>query len=249
MVTRVAVLGSCASRDPFNRKFVPDYKDHFECVSLVDKVSLVSMASPQISFPAEDLSVLDARNQLILAKELRREGFKDIRDSRPEVLVVDLWADAVMGFARLTDGGIVTRNFWTVEKTDFYKERLEKKTTLTWAHDEYWPMFTAAADAVIGRIRLENPGLSIVLHKPRNVGKWTDKDGEIHAFDGYHLTQNKAWVKADAWFAERHADMVIDLMEPGQMSYAEHPWGAFPVHYHSDYHQRFIRALGAVTGA
>ena len=43
MKTKIAIVGSCISRDVFNSYFVPGYKEFFEVIADVQRTTLISL--------------------------------------------------------------------------------------------------------------------------------------------------------------------------------------------------------------
>ncbi|MGP5698730.1 DUF6270 domain-containing protein [Glutamicibacter arilaitensis] len=108
---KVAVIGSCVTRDIFNRTFNPGYKDLFECVALANQVSIVSLMSPPVPVDPEDLDGLEPRVHGEIVKEFSRHFLTELLETEPDYLLMDFRPDIVFGFVDLDTGGTLTRGF------------------------------------------------------------------------------------------------------------------------------------------
>ena len=57
---RVAVMGSCTTRDNFNSRFNPDYKQMWDCVLLQNQSSLLSIMAPPLEISEDQLGEVGA---------------------------------------------------------------------------------------------------------------------------------------------------------------------------------------------
>lgn len=242
---RIAIFGSCVTRDVFNRKFSPNYKDLFDCVLLANQSTVVALMSPAIDPSGADLGDLDewARNDVIA--DLTRSFLDELEATLPEYLLVDFFGDVHFGCAEL-ESGIVTRNRWKTTTTPFYKA--------TWQRDilpdspAYFGLWRDASDRFVREVRARVPGIKIVLHEALNVTQVRGSDGELSQLQGAaaFAEMNIRWARLNAQFREL-ADASVDVMGDDTVSFAGHPWGAFAVHYELEYHARFLSRLTAIA--
>lgn len=106
----IAVLGSCATRDVFNRNFCPDYPKFFKCVTSQLQGSLLSVLSEPFDLPDQDLASLNAASARDVRSETKRELSRQLGILQPEYLIVDMFGDVRFGVAKLNNGAIVTKN-------------------------------------------------------------------------------------------------------------------------------------------
>lgn len=242
---RVAVFGSCLTRDVFNRRFSPHYRDLFDCVLLANQTSVISEMSPPVDVTGADLSGIDEPGQAEVRADLTRSFLTDLERLQPDYLVLDWFADVHFGCARL-DGGIVTRNRWKIAKTPFYEQ--------TWQADlrprgrEYREQWNEAARQLVAHVRTTSPGTRLVLHAARNATSVRRRGGEVERFGNAERLErmNRWWGRLNADFAPL-ADAVIDIFTDETISFDEHPWGPFAVHYELDYHAAFLSKLTAIA--
>ncbi len=242
---RVAVFGSCVTRDVFNRRFSPNYRDLFDCVLLSNQSSVISLMSPPVDATAADLTGIDDAAQREVRADLTRSFLDELVRLQPEYLIVDFFADVHFGCAVL-DGGIVTRNRWKIVKTPFYQT--------TWQEDlpprgrVYMDRWSDAASRFVATVRDQSPGTRIVLHAARNATSYRTAEDEVVPLPAAEKLEkmNLRWDRLNQRFAPL-ADATIDVFTEDTISFAAHPWGKFPVHYEFDYHAAFLSKLTAVA--
>jgi hypothetical protein len=233
------------TRDVFNRRFSPNYRDLFECVLLANQSSLISLMSPPVDATTADLSGINEPAQRDVRADLTRSFLAEVVRLQPEYLIVDFFADVHFGCAVL-DGGIVTRNTWKILKTPFYRD--------TWKEDlpprgrPYFERWDDAAARFVAHVRTHSPGTRIVLHAARNATSFRTAEDEVVPFGKAERFErmNARWDRLNGSFKDL-ADATIDVFTDDTISFAEHPWGKFPVHYEFDYHAAFLSKLSAIA--
>lgn len=237
---RVAVFGSCVTRDNFNSRFNPGYKDLYNCVLLADHVSMVSLMAPPVEFDPEKLNDLAPRIFNNLTREFNRTFLSELAYAQPEYLIMDFWPDLIFGFADLDGGDVITHNSWSTVKTEFFKGRTVRRLRMDTTRIEFITRWKLAADAFFEFAEAVIPDTKIVVHSARNVQNWADGAGGTQDFGAWPVAMNKYWAEMDDYLTNEHGCKVIEVMAEGQQSFEGHPWGKFPVHYTFDYHQRFL---------
>ncbi|WP_225219095.1 DUF6270 domain-containing protein [Arthrobacter gallicola] len=244
---RVAVLGSCVTRDIFNRTFNPGYRDLFECVALANQVSMVSLMSPPVSVDPDELNGLVPRVHGELLREFSRSFLDELTTTKPHYLIMDFRPDLVFGYSELDKGEIVTHNTWSTTKTRFYAGR-----ELAWYRADRTPRkfmeaWTAAVDSFFAWAEVNIPDTKIIIHRARNVATWIAKDGETKQFRPWSVSMNRHWDVMDEYAMSKDGVESIDVLIPQQQSFEAHPWGPSALHYTFDYHQRFLSRLSRMA--
>jgi glycosyltransferase involved in cell wall biosynthesis len=255
----VAVMGSCITRDNFNSRFNPGYRDGFVCPLHQNQTSVVSLMSAPVAAswsPVKEMSDYDRWN---IDTELDKSFLGGLIALQPDVLILDFFADVHFGLVQLDTGEYLTDNRWKLQHTDLYQgwQRAGRLRRLTLLDDTetYLPLWRAALGRFLDFVREQLPQTRIVLHRGRNTNTLAVPGGEP-------LVLNRARPMADLpveeanrlWAAlDDHAaalvDGVIDLTDRDYPSFDEHPWGPFYVHYAMDYYPRFLAALEVVAGS
>jgi len=245
---RIAVLGSCVSRDLFNSRFNPHYKDLFECVALSNQVSLISLMSPPVEVPAAAMAELDAYGRREVTAEVSRSFLTDVVAARPDYLLLDLFADVHFGCFSV-DGSHLTKNRWKIMRAGFYAQAAKIDLVPEDDHEAYLVAWRCSLDALLEFLGRELPSTRLVLHRARNVLRTRDEDGQVRPLgpQGRLAEMNGWWDRLDAEVAARGVDRVLDLVTPELTSVHDHPWGPFAVHYTLDYHPAALSKLTQIV--
>ncbi|MBW9214115.1 hypothetical protein KV102_04605 [Mumia sp. zg.B53] len=261
----VAVFGSCITRDCFNSRFNPGYKDTYRCELLQNQMSLISLMSEPVLEewqPTRAMSEYDLWN---VRTEFSKEFLDRVVRLQPEYLIVDFFGDAHFGCVRLDDGRYVTDNRWKVRHTDLY-DRLRVAGRLEQVKgredpDRYFALWSEALDRFAAFVRDHLPRSKVVVHHGHHTA-WLDlpdrtrpvplrgrhrKERRLHKIDVE--AANALWRRMDARAVEVLGAAAIDLTDEVFPTYDEHPWGPFYVHYPTDYYQRFLAELHKIVVA
>lgn len=245
---RVAVLGSCVSRDLFNSRFNPGYKKLFDCVALSNQVSLISLMSQAVDVPAESVTELDEYGRREVTKEVTRSFLDELIRERPDYLLMDMFADVHFGCFSV-DGRYLTRNRWKIMNTRFYAEADKRELVPEADYEGYLTEWRAALDRLLVFLGTHLPDTKLVLHRARNVTRTVAADGTVrpHGRERQLLAMNDWWARLDQEVTARGVDRVIDLFTPDLTSADAHPWGPFAVHYTLDYHPVALAELTRIV--
>ena len=243
---KIAVLGSCASRDNFNRIFNPDYKELFELVASQSHVSLVSLMSEPIKIDPDEFGDVIPRVKSDLTREFARSFLDEIRIAKPEFLILDFWPDVNYGYSVMENGAIITHNSWSTAKSPYFHSMRSERYRSDSTPNEFFKTWRLAADKFMEFIQENLPRTKVIVHKARNVAKYEAKDGTIKEFSSWPFRMNKHWEKMDDYLISEHACLLLDVINDHQLGIESHPWGKLPVHYSLDYYKRFLVKLTRV---
>jgi hypothetical protein len=245
---RIAVLGSCVTRDLFNRTFNPHYRDLFDCVVLGNQMSLISLMSAAVDVAPEDVAVLDDLGRREVLAEASRAFLGELVRARPEYLIIDLFADVHFGCFEV-DGKYLTRNRWKILKTGFYQQAATTDLLPLADRGAYLEVWRRSVDAFLEFMRTHLPETRLVVHRSRNATRFATPEGAVRDLGGGAdlRAMNEWWDVLDDELVRRGIDRVIDVFTPDLISFQAHPWGPFPVHYTLDYHARALSRLTQIV--
>ena len=252
----VAVLGSCITRDNFNSRFNPDYRDFYTCPIHQNQSSIISLMSEPLDVawaPTANMSDYDRWN---VETEFTKSFLTEAPAARPDYLVLDFFGDVHFGVVRVgEDGAYVTNNSWKVQQTDWYAEasaagRLHPLRGQD-DPDAYLELWRASFERFLAWFRAELPETTLVVHRGHYTASLRRAPGErpvplrsdrtIKALNVKRA--NRLWRRLDDAAIEMSGARVIDLLDRRYPTYPEHPWGAFYVHYEPLYYHRFLAEL------
>jgi hypothetical protein len=251
----VAIAGSCPTRDNFNSRFNPGYKRWFSCDLATNQTSMIAQMSPPVDITWQPLKKMNDYDVWNINSDLSRDFLTLVAELRPQYLVLDFFADVHFGVVRLADGRFVTDNRWKIQYTDWYQELWEQRglTRLTMQDDleEYLELWRAAMDRFAAHLAEHCPDTTVVVHRGWNTNLvrvperpqpvLMRRHKKMQKFDAQ--LGNELWAILDDYCLEKFGWQAIDLRGEGFTSYAEHPWGAFWVHYEPEYYHRFLAEL------
>ena len=108
MKYNISIIGSCQSRDIFNSKFIPDYKEHFSVYSYYTMTSMLSVMSKPVGYNYDNLESCSLSNDNTdhWFFELEKPMLKTLATKKPDILLMDFYCEARYG-AREYDGGYI----------------------------------------------------------------------------------------------------------------------------------------------
>ena len=251
---RVAVLGSCTTRDNFNSRFNPDYKQTWDCVLLQNQSSLLSLMSLPTEIEDDDIGAPDDFSLSVVRSDLNKEFLDRVVELAPEYLIMDFFGDVHFGCLRLESGALVTDNRWHLQKTSFY-QRLKAAGELEQVHiqddvESYMAEWTDAYDRLARYLRTHLPDLQLVVHRGFNTNRVQVEGSRVVPLQEFKRLRrlrvkqsNQLWKGFDDYAVEVGGAHEIDLTQGGYTSFDEHPWGPFYVHYTMDYYRDFLAEL------
>ena len=251
----VSVFGSCVTRDNFNSRFNPGYKQYFEVRLSANQTSVIALMSPPIEdefAPLREMSDYDKWN---IGSDLTREFLPKVAELRPDYLILDFFGDVHLGVARLADGRYLTDNRWKTHHTDFYARHRDAGDLTILNHktdpDGYFALWAEALDGFADYLARACPDTRVIVHRGYNTGRVLvpgkarpiplRKHTKARPLDVPAL--NAYWDRLDDHAISTYVWDSIDLRDLEAPSYAEHPWGAFYVHYTPDYYHRFLAEM------
>jgi hypothetical protein len=236
----IAIFGSCVSRDPFNSKFNPTYKENFEVVLLENQTSLLTLISSPIVHNSNSLDPLSDWDRKTTLSELDKSFLPTLKSLQPDILIVDFFADS--RFKTIAyENSFFTVNDWKNTKTNIYKKMLKESTP-------FFPTEIQLAEnmkKLYDFCKQELPNTTIILNKARAVSSYIDKHGKENFYSKDLITKiNLRWEKLDRlWLEIAPSTIGIDVMTAELKGDINHPWGDGYVHYTPSFYQDFLFSL------
>ncbi len=256
---RVAIAGSCMTRDNFNSLFNPAHRDHYEVVLHGNQSSVIALMSPPIAAaprPRRDMTATELED---VRSDLSRDFLPRIAAEQPDLLLVDFQADVRFGVARLPDGRFLTDNRWRVRRTDFDTHAVAAGG-LTPVHpkddpERYFALWSEAMDRFAAHLRRSCPRTRVVVHRGWNATRIAvpgrPRPVPLHRRARFAEADvpwmNAWWARLDDHAVAAYGWEQIDLRDLDAPTYAGHPWGAYFGHYTPDYYHRFLAELTKLT--
>jgi len=248
----VSLIGSCVSTDNFNSRLSPDWKSYWARGPVFYQSSLVSLMADPVALPYSMFQDLDRHSFDVTAADFSKGFLNDQREFAPNVLIVDLFADVRFGVVGVGDSWI-THNEWKVARSvDFKRLRPGRRVDMIDDSTHYISLFEDSCIRFAEYMRAYLPDTRIVLNRARNVDLHRELSAQGGRFSRDLVAKwNKAWATLDRIFAHYSGATILDPMDDDLQGATSHAWGPGPVHYESDYYDRFhsllFEALGRKT--
>ncbi|WP_139691851.1 DUF6270 domain-containing protein [Sporolactobacillus terrae] len=265
---KVAVIGSCASRDNFNHHFVPNYKEFFQCVVSQNQMSMISLMADPLPFDADHVTgdVSDYAKQHFIS-ELEKSVFYNLLINDPDYVILDFYADVFYG-ARKINQSFITNKVWQFKKINIYqhfeigeaisfpknKPSLLKAWTYKKKEQRFMTLWKDSVDQFVSFMREYLPNCKIVINQSRFTNAYFDEEkGEIaritdklnHPYDLERL--NRIWSEMDAYVIEKYKVKSIDFGDKKYLADPNNQWGLFYLHFEKihylDFRDRFLKIV------
>ncbi|PTE30977.1 hypothetical protein BUY94_12680, partial [Mammaliicoccus fleurettii] len=91
MSVKIATIGSCVTRDNFNTKFNPNYKNFLQIIDHQNQTAIPSLMSNQLELNvSKEFVEKSSYVQSLLHKEFSKEFLQKLKNEQPDYLIFDL---------------------------------------------------------------------------------------------------------------------------------------------------------------
>lgn len=244
MTIKIATIGSYVTRDNFNSNFNPHYKDYFELVAHQHQSSIISMMSNNTSFTkTSEFSDATAFRKRHITNEFNKSFINEIKEKKPEYILIDLYADIKYGVVKFDDETYITNN-----KHFKNLPELKNKPTLDLYKnfDEYLSLWKYYTNNLFDFIQKELPESKVILVNARYHDKLSDiislhdirRDQGIKSLDIDLM--NKMWHILDEFILDNYNVIVLDTKHENYFLDKNHPWGMYYLHFENFFYNDFL---------
>ncbi|MED0987047.1 DUF6270 domain-containing protein [Bacillus paramycoides] len=251
-VTNIAVLGTCYSRNAFNTidYFSPKYKKLYKCGYTQFHSNIISLVSDPVEFNRDDFTQSELKEADInhLKSDFEKSFFENLKEIKPEYLVIDLYVDACREVIEMGDNSYVTLNYM-IPQTAFYKKLKGKKVISHYNVNEYFELWEKSLEKFIERLLPIIPEDRIILNRGRLTPKYKDANNKLVEFPEKEIKRNNyIWDRLENCFLHHLPNVkIIDMRKTKYTGYFKHPFGNSYAHYESDYYKEFIFRLNEIV--
>lgn len=250
---QVAVLGSCVTRDNFNRLFNEDYKTRYNCRLNAHQASVISLVSAPVTQSAALTVFKDKEKMTPLSyRSLHNEVFKDVmqqlKTTKVDYVLLDFYSDVYEGVVAFNDGTYLTNNIkfrHLFQQHGLYKDT--KVLNSRSSFRKYFRLWKAKADILIERLLKYFRPEQIILTQFRFSDTFTDGT----SLNAQKIkrgvptlnikTINQHLDKMNRYFVRHSKCRVIDT---GHFKLDKnHRWGEFYLHFVPQYYHHYLNQL------
>lgn len=253
MVSRMAVLGSCATRDIFNSQINPNYKDHFKLITASERTSIISLMSNPVNiwdldslntYSGEDLDYFGTKT---LKRDFTKEFLLELKNNVIDYLILDNLFEARFGILCF-ENNIITNNSWDLHNTLFYKN-LGSFNTLSMASNskKYLKLYSKSFSLFYDYIKEECGDINLILNKACDTDRVLDDDGSIKVVDSEYCNEFNHYIYKLNKHIEDNYD--VDIIELNILNYpndVNHIWGSGTSHYIPEYYRDFTKNINNI---
>lgn len=250
----ISIIGSCQSRDVFNSKFVSDYKEYFKVLSHYTMTSMLSVMSKPVKYNYNQLvkSGLSDFQMEHWYYELEKPILKSLESKKPDVLLMDFYADARYG-ARSYGGEYVVDRL----------AKLKDKNVLDWERfgivynhntntNDFITMWKNRFDRFMDFMNEKLPETQIIINTVKGTNIVTDKNGNTYispkAKDVDVEGINRLWEIMDDYAISKYGLKAITYVNEYTLDPEyEFGLGVALVHFHKEYYRDCFEELRRLT--
>ena len=243
MKTKIGIWGSCVTRDIFRSVF-NNYKEHFEIVHDLERISLISLMGygHVFEFNEEDIQILPSNNtnkyrSELLKKDLSKDYLK-ILGENIDYLIIDEFFEVYFGVIKMYDT-YITYNYWDYPDTKFY-ESINKDNILTLNNNflEYYALWKYNCDQFFDYFHKNFPNVKIILNKVKLTSKILKDDGSYYIDEEFQRNEeifNPLISLLENYLEKYHDVLIVDCTDDVVVN-ENHIWGKCEVNYHDDFY-------------
>ncbi|MCE5038812.1 DUF6270 domain-containing protein [Staphylococcus auricularis] len=246
--TRIAVLGTCFSRNALNSSdyFNPQYKRYIDCVYTQFHSTLESCIN-ETEAPAQLLDLYKENpDYQYIETDMKHLFFDQLADKAPDYLIIDLYADAMVRTIELTNGAHITYNYMIKEEQRLGDYVQDWRRDCYKDEQTFMSRWVPILDAFMARLSNIIPLDHVILNRGRLSEQYYDDDGTIRNFGSIDQARrsNYYWEKLDNILLTRYPEVkVLDLTHLPYHSDKNYPFGFSYSHYESKYYQTYFDEL------
>lgn len=238
---RVAILGSCVTRDLFTH--IPEALNRIDLGPYVSRASLISMAAGAPRQVIAKLGTLVGKrfDDRRFVLDARKDYFRILAKFQPDILVLDLIDERHSTY--LFDDGALTLT--KVSKEFLADHGLQQLTRTINPFGPDWPSLQQrAVESLVQRLQSDLSGARFLVHAAPYASQYL-KAGEICDFADQTLIQrwNGFLEAAYARLAEGLQASLIRSDSDSILAGGQHLWDLAPFHYDIGYYRSAWSAL------
>ncbi|MBC1480267.1 DUF6270 domain-containing protein [Listeria seeligeri] len=249
---KIAVMGSCFSRNAFNSKpyFNPDYKRFFEVTFTQSHTSIFSVLSkPYEGVYIEKYGNMTNNERRTVQDDLNKGFFEKLEKSKSDYLLLDFYPDVLRGPLWLEGGEILSLSY-IMEQTGILNDLPIKRLLDHSDNEAFFQEWTTYADKFIEKLLTIMPAEKIILNKGGFTTKYYDKNGVVQEYKIKMRIErnNYFWERLNNYFlAKVPTAQVIDFSKKPYIGDFYYPFGHSFSHFESGYYKDFMREMIYIT--
>lgn len=263
---KIAVIGACCSRDVFNDKIIPDWKEYFDVVITRYSAFLSIMSAP---VPVQ--RVLKRYNNdkkfwhRLFYDECEKNLLAGLISTKPDIILVDFYSDVIKGIVEVGPNQYLTNSIvdqWGDLLAAKSFGRIKKINVLS-DYEEYIERWKKAVDGFVVFCKKYLPESKLILNPVPISNEILYPDGTIQKYclqslfvggvrqsevtgEERFLIYKDLFEKMYAYFMEKYKTKIITYPKKKYYINPNHMWGPGVVHFHLDYYKDLFSELSEI---
>lgn len=249
---KVAVIGSCVTRDLFNSKFVSNYKDFYECVSTVWQTSMISFMSDRTEIMEEQKECKDEVSKLqrnTINRDIGKLYRNELIETQPDYIIFDLYTDIKYGLIK-TNSGYLTNNPNGFRKTLYFKEGHYEQALNIFKDEQYLELFYDNFSKFEDWVNANIPNCKIIITKFSEAFSYMTKGNFAVNFNpkicGTVAKDNKMYNKIYDKLSSDHDVQLLDMQSRTYFGDYDHVYGNKPWHFTQQYYDDLYKGFNEI---
>ncbi|EOI6973916.1 DUF6270 domain-containing protein [Listeria monocytogenes] len=251
-VTKIAVMGTCFSRNAFNSSpfFNPDYKAFFECSFTQFHSSIISlMTKPANLINLDKYTDIKKSEQSFVEEDWKKEFFTNLKNSNSDYFLIDLYPDVIRPVIWLNDETAITLSY-VIEQSQLLNDIPYERISDHIDNEAYFNEWKGYADQFIEKLTEIIPANRVILNLGGFTTSYYDEDGKIVTYKNKMAIEknNYFWDRLNNYFLSKLPEAkVIDFSKKGYIGDFNYPFGHSFSHFESPYYKDFLKELIYIT--
>ncbi|EDK4068903.1 teichoic acid biosynthesis protein [Listeria monocytogenes] len=251
-VTKIAVMGTCFSRNAFNSSpfFNPDYKAFFECSFTQFHSSIISlMTKPANLINLDKYTDIKKSEQSFVEEDWKKEFFTNLKNSNSDYFLIDLYPDVIRPVIWLNDETAITLSY-VIEQSQLLNDIPYERISDHIDNEAYFNEWKGYADQFIEKLTKIIPANRVILNLGGFTTSYYDEDGKIVTYKNKMAIEknNYFWDRLNNYFLSKLPEAkVIDFSKKGYIGDFNYPFGHSFSHFESPYYKDFLKELIYIT--
>ena len=248
---KVAILGSCISRDNFNSQFNSNYSMFFKCVLHQHQSTFLSIMSDPIPFKEDSYTnTFRDFDKWVLRTECTKEFLPLLKERQPDYLLIDLYGDVYSGVHRLGENTFITDNpkYSRYQQIQSACEKLRIDTDT----EAYMQLWKEKVNLFFEYLYEHNKSTKVILVRTRFNDKLADGRNlneiranlKLRTIDIHRI--NSLLDKMENYILDNYKIGSLDMTDKQYLIAPNHAWGPFYCHYTSDFYHDFFNKLQSI---
>lgn len=257
MSTTISTYGCCGSRDLFNSRLVPDWKNYFELRRYQQHCSIVSLMSDKlfegVPLPEELEGDTNLFEKTVFFQDITKVYKQILIEDQPDYLILDFHNDAYNGFLEVGNNSYLTNREIVYKKIGYYKNfEVKEIFSVDRNMNEFIDIWMSKFDEFMLFMKQNCPNTKLIINKMKAVDVYRENGSLSGDFISEVKKDKQTHRRLElvnhclALFEDYAIEKYNLQLLPWRREYEAqdgHPWGLCYFHYQPQYYSDKFKDL------